>query len=43
MTISDPMVRQKYFHLARVWREMADHAERGATLASHATPARRGV
>jgi hypothetical protein len=28
MTTADPTTRQRYFHVATLWREMADHAER---------------
>jgi hypothetical protein len=28
MTTADPTARKRYFHIAKLWREMADQAER---------------
>jgi len=28
MTTDDPTARKRYFHIAKLWREMADQAER---------------
>jgi|ERR1700734_425091 hypothetical protein len=33
MTAVDPTARQRYFHIAKLWREMADQAEREQALA----------
>ena len=34
LTTTDPTVRRKYFHLAELWREMADEAKRRMNASS---------
>jgi hypothetical protein len=36
LTAEDPTIRQRFLHLAKLWREMADEAEQKAEGASEA-------
>jgi hypothetical protein len=39
MTTGDPTARKRYFHIAKLWREMADQAEREQAQALSASEA----
>jgi hypothetical protein len=38
MTTTNPVIRSRFFHLAKLWREMADEAEQRPIVSSNYKP-----